>query len=106
MGRGSSIAVSFNAGHRLGSDSVFLWLWYRPAPIRSLAWELPYATCAALKRKKKKKIESGLQGLSDVRVGEAQQLSASMVSEVSKHELFLKLRNEINEPDSVRVPLP
>ena len=27
------------------------------APIRPLAWELPYATCADLKRKKKKKNE-------------------------------------------------
>ena len=34
-----------------------LWLWCRPAaaaPIWPLAWELPYATSVALKRKKKK----------------------------------------------------
>ena len=34
-----------------------LWLWHRPAavaPIRPLAWELPYATGAALKSEKKK----------------------------------------------------
>ena len=33
------------------------WLWYRPAtiaPIQPLAWELPYAVGAALKRPKKK----------------------------------------------------
>ena len=35
-----------------------LWLWYRPAaiaPIQPLAWELPYAAGAALKRKEKKR---------------------------------------------------
>ena len=34
---------------------ALLWLWYRPAaaaPIQSLAWELPYDTCAAVKEKK------------------------------------------------------
>ena len=32
---------------------MLLWLWCRPAaaaPIQPLAWELPYATCAALKK--------------------------------------------------------
>ena len=36
-------------------DPALLWLWWRPAaaaPIRSLAWELPHAAGAALKRKK------------------------------------------------------
>ena len=39
-------------------DHALLWLWCRPeatALIRYLAWEPPYATGAALKRKKKKK---------------------------------------------------
>ena len=43
---------------------MLLWLWHRPAgtaPIRRLAWEAPYATGVALKKrqkdKKKKKIE-------------------------------------------------
>ena len=39
-------------------DLALLWLWYRPAavaPIRPLAWEPPYATSAALKKKKKKR---------------------------------------------------
>ena len=43
---------------QLGSDPVLLWLWCRPAaaaPIWRLAWELPYATGGALKRKKKNK---------------------------------------------------
>ena len=42
---------------RLSSDPTLLGLWCRStaaAPIRPLAWELPYAACAALKRKKKK----------------------------------------------------
>ena len=36
---------------------MLLWLWYRPAavaPIRPLAWELPYAAGAAIKRKEKR----------------------------------------------------
>ena len=55
---GSSIAISCGIGQRCSSDLVLLWLWYRPVavgPIRLLAWELPYATGAALKSKKKKK---------------------------------------------------
>ena len=39
------------------SDLVLLCLWHRPAvaaPVRSLAWELPYAALAALKKKKKR----------------------------------------------------
>ena len=38
-------------------DLALLWLWCRPvstAPIGSLAWKLPYAAGAALKRQKKK----------------------------------------------------
>ena len=45
-------------GHRHGSDPVLLWLWHRPAaaaPIRSLAWEPPYASGAALEKTKKDK---------------------------------------------------
>ena len=45
-------------GHRSGSDPL-LWLWCRSAaaaPIRPLAWELSYATGAALKSKKEKKM--------------------------------------------------
>ena len=39
-------------------DPALLWQWCRPvaaAPIQPLAWELPFAANAALKRKKKKK---------------------------------------------------
>ena len=39
-------------------DPMLLWLWCRPAvtaPIRSLAWELPYALGAALKKAKTNK---------------------------------------------------
>ena len=41
-------------GHRCGSDLAWLWLWCglaAVAPIQPLAWELPYAMGAALKRK-------------------------------------------------------
>ena len=44
-------------GCRHGLGPELLWLWHRPeatAPIRPLAWELPYAIGAALKRQKNK----------------------------------------------------
>ena len=50
--------MSFGIGHRLGLDPMLLWLWLWPtaiALIRSLAWEHPNATGAALKRQKTKK---------------------------------------------------
>ena len=52
--------MSCGVSRRLDSELALLWLWCRQAataPIRSLAWELPYATGAALKSKKKKKAE-------------------------------------------------
>ena len=45
---------------RHSSDPALLWLWSRlaaTAPIRPLAWELPYATSRALKRQNKNKKE-------------------------------------------------
>ena len=45
--------MSYSVGGRHGSDPTLLWLWHRPAaiaPIQPLAWELPYAVRAALKR--------------------------------------------------------
>ena len=50
--KGLGVAVSCGIGHRLGSDPVLLGLWHRSAaaaPIRPLAWELPYALGVALK---------------------------------------------------------
>ena len=47
--------MSYGVGHRRGSDLVLLWLWCRSvaaAPNRPLAWELPYAAGAALKKQK------------------------------------------------------
>ena len=61
MGLGSGIAVSYNVGHRLGSDPALLWLWCRPAaivPIQPLAWEHPYAAGAAPQKKAKKNFEN------------------------------------------------
>ena len=49
--------MSCGIGPRLGPDLVLLWLWLwqaAAAPIQSLAWELPYATGTALKKKIKK----------------------------------------------------
>ena len=54
MGEGSRVAASCSVGHRCSLDPGLLWLWHRPAaliPIQLLAWELPYAAGAALKRK-------------------------------------------------------
>ena len=50
--------MSCGVGHRCGSDLPLLWLWRgltAVAPIRSLAWEPPYAAGVALKKKKEKK---------------------------------------------------
>ena len=50
--------MSSGVGQRLGSDLALLWLWCRlaaVAPIRPLAWELPYAAGAALKEKGKER---------------------------------------------------
>ena len=50
--------MSCGIGCRRGSDLALPWLWYRPAaivPIRTLAWELPYAASAALEKTKIKK---------------------------------------------------
>ena len=55
--------MSFDAGHRHGSDPVLLWLWPRPAavaPIGALAWEPPYTTGVALKSKTKKTKKTNL----------------------------------------------
>ena len=68
------MSCGIGSGHH--SDLVLLWLWCglaATALIRPLAWELPYATGAALKKKKKKKTRKNhlieaqtslLQGLS------------------------------------------
>ena len=50
--------MNCGVGDRRSSDLALLWLWYRPvaiALIRPLAWELPHATGAALRRQKKDK---------------------------------------------------
>ena len=50
--------MSCDVGHRHGSDPTLLWQWCRPAaaaPIRPLAWKLPYAAGSALKKKKRQR---------------------------------------------------
>ena len=50
--------MSDSVGRRCSLDPPLLWLWCRPAavaPILPLAWELPYAAGAALKRKKRRR---------------------------------------------------
>ena len=52
----TSVAVSCGVGCGRGLDPALLWLWpVATAPIRSLAWELPYASGVALKKDKEKK---------------------------------------------------
>ena len=58
-------------GRRQGLDPVLLWLWCRPAaaaPIGPLAWELPYAVGAALKKQKRRRRREnyGREGWEDV----------------------------------------
>ena len=46
MGWESGVAVGYDIHCLCGSDLALLWLWCRPAPaapLRPLAWELPYA---------------------------------------------------------------
>ena len=59
--------MSCGAGHRLNLDPVMLWLWLwlwhrlaAAAQIRDLAWELPYASGATLKRKTNKQQQKTL----------------------------------------------
>ena len=55
MGLESGVAVSCDAGLRGSLDPELPWLWHRPAAVAligPLAWELPYAMGAALKKQK------------------------------------------------------
>ena len=50
--------MSCSKGCRCSSDMALLWLWCRLAVmalIQPLAWEFPYAVCAALKRQQTNK---------------------------------------------------
>ena len=52
------MAVSCSVGYRCCSDLALLWLWVwlaAAAPIQPLAWERPYASDSAIKKKKTKK---------------------------------------------------
>ena len=68
--------MSCGVGHRSSLDLALLWLWHRlvaTAPIRSLAWEHPYATGSsprkgkkAKRQKKKKKKEINAQNVTSL----------------------------------------
>ena len=50
--------MSYGIGHRRSLDPKLLWLWRRSAAaalIQLLAWNLPYAVDAALKKQNKTK---------------------------------------------------
>ena len=54
--------MSCAVGCQCGSDPELLWLWHRPAAaavIQSLAWELPHAAGAAMKKRKNKTESNG-----------------------------------------------
>ena len=58
-----SVAMSCDIGRRCGLHPALLWLWCRlaaTAPIRPLAWELPYAAGMALKSKLNKQTNKKL----------------------------------------------
>ena len=64
--------MSCGVGPKRGSDPVLLWLWCRPAavaPIRSVAWEPPYAEGAALEKTKKTKKQKSVVGVPVVAQG-------------------------------------
>ena len=55
--------MSCGVAYRLGLDPTLLWLWHRPAAvalIQPLAWEFPYATDKALKKRPKKEKKAQL----------------------------------------------
>ena len=59
--------MSCGVGHRLSSDLalLLLWLWFRAAtaaPIQPLAWELPYAMGAVLKKEREREENSCIRG--------------------------------------------
>ena len=59
--------MSSGVGCTCDLDPALLWLWLRPAVtalIRSLAWKLPYATGAALKRPTGKKKKNQIKNFS------------------------------------------
>ena len=65
--------MSCEVGHKYGSDLLLLWLCCRTAataPIRPLAWELPYAVGVALKSQKKKKVSASKAGHLKVRLAQ------------------------------------
>ena len=65
--------MSCGVGHRPGLDLALLWLWCRPAAaalIQPLAWKLPCAVGAALKRQTKEKKEKEREGEKEGREGE------------------------------------
>ena len=67
MDEGSGVAMSCGVG-RCSLDLALLWLWHRPAAaalVQPLAWELPYATSAALKDQKTKKKKKRKKGFLD-----------------------------------------
>ena len=60
-GLGSGVAVTCGVDHRQDSDPALLWLWCRPVAValtRPLAWEPPYAVCAAVKRERRNQRKS------------------------------------------------
>ena len=83
MGWGSGVVMSCGVGWRRGSDLVLLWLWLAPAaPIRPLAWELPYTTDSALKSQTNK------QTTTATKTREADHRKCSITNYLKSLEMF------------------
>ena len=92
--------MSCGVGHRCTLDPALPWLWNRltaTAPIQLLAWELSYATGAALKSKKKKqqqqkKKKTGTRCADRLKPGEADPTLVLGTIRHSQHFILFDLR--------------
>ena len=76
--------LACGVGRGRGSDPPLLWLWCRPAavaPIRPLAWELPYAPPVALKKNKNLNQKLSNSSLSTLIPSSFQQLMSSCLKD-------------------------
>ena len=100
--------MSCGVGCRCGSDPAWLWLWCRPAAtalIQPLAWKLPYAMGAALKKKKKKRKETIKEKKKCVRLGELMTEAAGRPPTLQHQHLYLWVAVGIQCADFIPVLL-
>ena len=86
--------MSCGVGQRYGSEPMLLWLWYRPtatAPIRLLAWELPYATGAALKSKNKERKKKKRKYLTHLKIKKSGLINITFLWRTSRFSKIKKI---------------